>query len=184
MSSTIPSSDVVCRRRRPFFAPSTTQAEAILGAEILIHAIARVRSPFGEKFGIPRQAGLAPSAHGEVVLLPPYDDPAMLDGLAGFGGTAQEQPERSQCRGADRVEVELCSTRHQALVVPEHLPPGGRVALEVHGERMIKRTFDPGFRIALHQKDLNLALSGARALGISERTLYRKLKEAEQEEEQ
>jgi 2-hydroxy-3-oxopropionate reductase len=39
--------------------------------------------------------------------------------------------------------------------------------LEVHGERMIKRTFDPGFRIGLHQKDLNLALDGARALGIS-----------------
>ncbi|HVC51464.1 MAG TPA: 2-hydroxy-3-oxopropionate reductase [Stellaceae bacterium] len=39
--------------------------------------------------------------------------------------------------------------------------------LEVHGERMIKRTFDPGFRIELHQKDLNLALSGARAMGMS-----------------
>jgi 2-hydroxy-3-oxopropionate reductase len=39
--------------------------------------------------------------------------------------------------------------------------------LEVHGERMIKRTFDPGFRIELHQKDLNLALSTARALGVS-----------------
>ncbi|MDT3686060.1 MAG: 2-hydroxy-3-oxopropionate reductase [Pseudorhodoplanes sp.] len=39
--------------------------------------------------------------------------------------------------------------------------------LEVHGERMIKRTFAPGFRIALHQKDLKLALEGARALGIS-----------------
>jgi 2-hydroxy-3-oxopropionate reductase len=39
--------------------------------------------------------------------------------------------------------------------------------LEVHGERMIKRTFDPGFRIALHQKDLNLALSAARGLGVS-----------------
>ena len=39
--------------------------------------------------------------------------------------------------------------------------------LEVHGERMIKRTFDPGFRIELHQKDLNLALSGARAIGVS-----------------
>ncbi len=39
--------------------------------------------------------------------------------------------------------------------------------LEVHGERMIKRTFDPGFRIELHQKDLNLALSGARALRMS-----------------
>ena len=39
--------------------------------------------------------------------------------------------------------------------------------LEVHGERMIKRNFEPGFRIALHQKDLNLALQGARALGVS-----------------
>ena len=39
--------------------------------------------------------------------------------------------------------------------------------LEVHGERMIKRTFDPGFRIELHQKDLHLALSSARALGVS-----------------
>jgi 2-hydroxy-3-oxopropionate reductase len=39
--------------------------------------------------------------------------------------------------------------------------------LEVHGERMIKRTFDPGFRIELHQKDLNLALQGARALGVA-----------------
>lgn len=39
--------------------------------------------------------------------------------------------------------------------------------LEVHGERMIKRTFAPGFRIALHQKDLNLALQGARALGLA-----------------
>ena len=32
---------------------------------------------------------------------------------------------------------------------------------------MVKRTFDPGFRIELHQKDLNLALSGAKALGLS-----------------
>ncbi|CAO3408680.1 2-hydroxy-3-oxopropionate reductase [Azospirillum largimobile] len=39
--------------------------------------------------------------------------------------------------------------------------------LEVHGERMVKRTFDPGFRIELHQKDLNLALSTARSLGVS-----------------
>jgi 2-hydroxy-3-oxopropionate reductase len=39
--------------------------------------------------------------------------------------------------------------------------------LEVHGERMIKRTFAPGFRISLHQKDLNLALQGARALGVA-----------------
>lgn len=39
--------------------------------------------------------------------------------------------------------------------------------LEVHGERMVNRTFDPGFRIELHQKDLNIALQGAKALGMS-----------------
>ncbi len=39
--------------------------------------------------------------------------------------------------------------------------------LEVHGERMIGRTFEPGFRIELHQKDLNLALGNARELGLS-----------------
>jgi 2-hydroxy-3-oxopropionate reductase len=39
--------------------------------------------------------------------------------------------------------------------------------LEVHGERMLKRTFDPGFRVELHQKDLGLALAGARALGLA-----------------
>lgn len=39
--------------------------------------------------------------------------------------------------------------------------------LEVHGERMVKRTFDPGFRINLHQKDLGLALGSAKALGLS-----------------
>jgi 2-hydroxy-3-oxopropionate reductase len=39
--------------------------------------------------------------------------------------------------------------------------------LEVHGARMIERNFNPGFRIELHQKDLNLALQGARALKVA-----------------
>jgi 2-hydroxy-3-oxopropionate reductase len=39
--------------------------------------------------------------------------------------------------------------------------------LEVHGERMIKRTFEPGFRIRLHRKDLTLAIDSARALDIA-----------------
>lgn len=43
---------------------------------------------------------------------------------------------------------------------------GSRV-LDVHGARMIERRFDPGFRIALHQKDLDLALSGAREMGLA-----------------
>jgi 2-hydroxy-3-oxopropionate reductase len=39
--------------------------------------------------------------------------------------------------------------------------------LQLHGERMIKRTFEPGFRVRLHQKDLNLALESARKMGLS-----------------
>jgi len=39
--------------------------------------------------------------------------------------------------------------------------------LEVHGQRMLDHTFDPGFRIRLHQKDLDLALNGAKRLGVS-----------------
>ena len=39
--------------------------------------------------------------------------------------------------------------------------------LDILGDRMVKRTFDPGFRIALHQKDLNLALTAARQLGLA-----------------
>ena len=48
----------------------------------------------------------------------------------------------------------------------EYLCSSSRI-LEVHGERMVKRTFNPGFRIELHQKDLSLALQGAKALGVS-----------------
>lgn len=39
--------------------------------------------------------------------------------------------------------------------------------LEVHGQRMLDHSFAPGFRVRLHQKDLNLALSAARQLGLA-----------------
>ena len=54
-------------------------------------------------------------------------------------------------------------------IVPEALMGGFAASkiLEVHGERMIKRTFDPGFRIRLHQKDLNIALESAESMGVS-----------------
>ena len=54
------------------------------GTGILIEPVAVIRSPFEEKFGIPRQPGLVPRAHGEVRLLEPYRDPVMLRGLEGF----------------------------------------------------------------------------------------------------
>lgn len=43
----------------------------------------------------------------------------------------------------------------------------GSKILEIHGERIIKRNFQPGFRIRLHQKDLNLAIQAARELSIA-----------------
>ncbi|MGB0711950.1 MAG: tRNA (N6-threonylcarbamoyladenosine(37)-N6)-methyltransferase TrmO [Gammaproteobacteria bacterium] len=46
--------------------------------------IARIRTPFGGKFGTPRQSGLVPSAQGWVELLAPYNRPEALDGLEGF----------------------------------------------------------------------------------------------------
>ena len=58
--------------------------EDVKGQKILLEPVAIICSPFEERFGIPRQPGLAPSALGEVLLLEPYNDPAMLQGLAGF----------------------------------------------------------------------------------------------------
>ncbi len=52
-------------------------------------------------------------------------------------------------------------------IIYENTVLGSSRILELHGERMIKRSFDPGFRIALHQKDLNLALQSARELGVA-----------------
>jgi 2-hydroxy-3-oxopropionate reductase len=59
--------------------------------------------------------------------------------------------------GADPVKV------RQALM-------GGFASsriLEVHAERMLNRTFNPGFRVRLHQKDLNLALTAAKDIGVA-----------------
>jgi 2-hydroxy-3-oxopropionate reductase len=65
----------------------------------------------------------------------------------------------------------ICPQKHGAnpAKVREALMGGfaSSKILEVHGERMIKGTFDPGFRVSLHQKDLNLALSGARELALN-----------------
>ncbi len=49
-----------------------------------LEAVAVMHSPYRERFGIPRQPGLVPDVVGEVCLLPPYDDPAMVRGLAEF----------------------------------------------------------------------------------------------------
>lgn len=51
--------------------------------EFTFPAIGIVHSCFKEKFGIPRQPGLAPLARAEIELLPPFNEPAAFDGLEG-----------------------------------------------------------------------------------------------------
>ena len=72
-------------------------------------------------------------------------------------------------------DAQICKVANQIVValtieaVGEALLGGfaqSRI-LDVHGERMIKRTFQPGFRIRLHQKDLRLALQTGKELGVS-----------------
>ncbi|MCE8016418.1 tRNA (N6-threonylcarbamoyladenosine(37)-N6)-methyltransferase TrmO [Halomonas sp. MCCC 1A17488] len=50
-----------------------------------MHPIGRIESDFPDKFGVPRQPGLASAAHAELILLPPYDDPLTVRGLDAFG---------------------------------------------------------------------------------------------------
>ncbi len=42
----------------------------------------------------------------------------------------------------------------------------GSAIMKLHGQRMIDRTFDPGFRIRLHRKDIGLATEAAKSLGV------------------
>lgn len=49
-----------------------------------IKPIAYFKSPFGSKFGIPRQSGVAGSLRGRVEFLPEYGSPEALRGLDGF----------------------------------------------------------------------------------------------------
>jgi len=49
-----------------------------------VHPIARVVSPYREKFGIPRQPGLVPAARGHLQMLPGFDLPPAFEGLEGF----------------------------------------------------------------------------------------------------
>lgn len=48
-----------------------------------ITPIARIETPFGEKFGVPRQSGIA-DCPGRIVFEPAYRDPEAVRGLEGF----------------------------------------------------------------------------------------------------
>ena len=50
----------------------------------LIEPIARIRSDFPDKFGIPRQSGLIEALKAEIIFEPKYQDPSALRGLEGY----------------------------------------------------------------------------------------------------
>ncbi len=52
--------------------------------ELVLHPIATLRTPFAEKFGIPRQSGLVPEAEGTVEFMPEYAAPEFTRGLEAF----------------------------------------------------------------------------------------------------
>ncbi len=90
-----------------------------------------------------------------------------LVGAVGDGQSHARWPTRSSWRSTSRRWARRWLFASKAGADPAKVRQalmGGFASsriLEVHGERMIKRTFGPGFRIALHQKDLNLAMQGA-----------------------
>ena len=54
------------------------------GSGITMRPIGYVESPFGSKFGIPRQSGLTPSLQATIQLDKPYQQEGILRGLDGF----------------------------------------------------------------------------------------------------
>jgi 2-hydroxy-3-oxopropionate reductase len=93
--------------------------------------------------------------------------------LVGGNGDGQTTKVANQIIVALNIQAEALLFASKAGADPARVRQalmGGFAAsriLEVHGERMVKRTFAPGFRIELHQKDLNLALQGAKSLGLA-----------------
>lgn len=55
-----------------------------MSQEFSMKTVARIRSDFAGKFGVPRQSGLVESLEALVVFEPEYRDPAALRGLEGF----------------------------------------------------------------------------------------------------
>jgi tRNA-Thr(GGU) m(6)t(6)A37 methyltransferase TsaA len=65
--------------RRPYWEDVVSRS-----MEITLRPIARLRTPFHEKFGVPRQSGLVPAAEGRVEFLPEFAAPEFVRGLEAF----------------------------------------------------------------------------------------------------
>lgn len=113
-----------------------------------------VRSCFPDKFGVPRQPGLCPSARGQIVLSPPWNDPECFRGLDAFSHiwvtfVFHEVP-------AERTP--------RALVRPPRL--GGNVRVGVFASRSPFRPNRIG--LSLVRQEGLIEQNGALALAVSE----------------
>ena len=126
-----------------------------------INPIAYFRSPFGEKFGIPRQAGLAPGLRGRVVFEPLYRSADALRGLSGFdylwllwgfSGNAGRQveglacpdlPDLSPCHEEEAPSGDLERSDRGSLRGTPLSPPRGRRGVEGESAVAWKATVRP-----------------------------------------
>src|SRR6266576_1635620 len=145
------------------------------GHRVCLHSHGGIPPALTDAGGIACANGRDVAEKADVVITMVPDTPHVQDVLVGGNGDGQTTKVANQIIVALTIEAvgEALLYAAKAGADPGKVRQalmGGFASskiLEVHGERMVKRTFDPGFRIELHQKDLNLALSSARQLKVS-----------------
>ena len=129
-------------------------------SEFVIKPIGRIRTPYGQKFAVPRQPGLAPAAC-EIELFKPYCDPQAVVGLEGFSHlhvifVFDQEPEQDTFRpmvrpprlgGNQRVGVFVCRSPNRpnrlglsVLKLNQIENRNGRIVLHVEGADMVDNT--------------------------------------------
>lgn len=138
---------------RPMTPPSASNADAFA-----LTPIGRIESDYPDKFGIPRQPGLAPAARARLVLLAPYDDPLSVRGLEAFSHlwltfVFHHSPERwsplvrpPRLGGNAKVGVFASRSTHRpnrlglSLVELKGIDTNNGVALELSGHDLLDGT--------------------------------------------
>ena len=148
------------------------------GHQLYVHDILPLPADLAGQGAVACGSGKEAAQHADIVIIMVPDTPHVAAVLFDDGGVAQGlasgkivvdmssiSPIDTK-RFALKINAPGCNYLDAPVSVGEALLFASRI-LEVHGERMIERMIEPGFRIELHQKNLNLALSSARAVGLS-----------------